>query len=67
MRRFIKMMLALLVTGALTLAINIQLVNAEISANVEFPIAVLNLKSIGRLVCCYIELPEGYSVMDINV
>jgi hypothetical protein len=66
-RRFIKMMLALLVTGALTLAINIQLVNAEISATVEFPIAMLNLKSRGQLVSCYIELPEGYSLEDINV
>jgi hypothetical protein len=67
-KRFIvKVMMALLVTSMLTLAMNNKLVNAEISANVEFPIAVLNLKSIGRLVCCYIELPEGYSVMDINV
>jgi hypothetical protein len=66
-RLIIKMMLALLVMGVLTLVINIQLVNAEISATAEFPIAMLNLKSRGRLVGCYIELPEGYSLEDINV
>lgn len=38
-------------------------INATIDINPD----VLNLKSQGRWITCYIELPEGYSVEDIDV
>ena len=38
-----------------------------VSASVDFDPNTLNLKSKGRWVTCYIELPEGHDVADINV
>jgi hypothetical protein len=38
-----------------------------INATIDIDPNVLNLKSQGRWITCYIELPEGYSVEDIDV
>ena len=38
-----------------------------IEATVDFDPDTLNLKSKGKWVTCYIELPEGYDVNDINL
>lgn len=38
-----------------------------IKATVDFEPDTLNLRSKGKLVTCYIELPEGYNIANINV
>jgi len=38
-----------------------------VSAHIRIQPRVLNLRSRGRWITCYIELPEGYDVADINV
>jgi hypothetical protein len=38
-----------------------------IKASVEFKPEVLNLKSKGQWITCFIRLPEGYNVSDIDV
>lgn len=54
----------------LSLAIGIQLVTTQVMANVitadlDIDPDTLNLKSDGKFVTAYIELPEGYNVADI--
>jgi hypothetical protein len=39
----------------------------QLSVSVDFDSNILNLKSKGKWVTCYIELPEGYDVNDIDV
>jgi parallel beta-helix repeat protein len=40
---------------------------AAINAKIDIKPDTLNLKSRGQWITCYIELPKGYSVRDINV
>lgn len=40
---------------------------ATIPATIDFDPDTLNLKSQGKLITCYIELPEGYDVDEIDV
>lgn len=40
--------------------------NTTISANIDIDPNTLNLKSNGKWISCYIELPAGYNVSDIN-
>jgi hypothetical protein len=42
-------------------------VRTSIAATVDFSPGALNLMSHGDSLACYIELPEGYNVADINV
>jgi uncharacterized membrane protein len=57
-------------SGSLTHNATISLVVKAvqvIKACVEFKPEVLNLKSKGRWIACFIRLPEGYNVSDIDV
>ncbi len=45
----------------------IKLAPVEIPATLDINPDTLNLKSRGEWITCYIELPEGYDVNDINV
>jgi len=47
--------------------VNRELFPPEIPATVDIDPDTLNLKSKGRWITAYIELPEGYDVNDINV
>jgi len=44
-----------------------KLAPPKIPATVDIHPVTLNLKSKGKWITCYIELPEGYNVADINV
>jgi len=59
-------LLAILLLASLTLSVASTVV-AQISATVDFKPETLNLKSKGKYVTVFIELPEGYNVSDIDV
>jgi hypothetical protein len=46
--------------------IQTQTNNSTIIANIDIDPDTLNLRSNGKWITCYIELPEGYNVSDIN-
>jgi len=60
-------MWTLLLVGMLSLTFNVQPVNAELSATVDIHPRALNLRSRGKWITCFIELPEGYDVADIDI
>lgn len=68
-RRIVSaIMLILLLVAMLTLTFNLQPVNAElVLATVDLHPESLNLRSKGKWITCFIELPEGYDVADIEV
>jgi predicted secreted protein len=45
----------------------IKLAPEEVTATVDIDPNTLNLKSKGQWITCYIELPKGYDVHDINI
>jgi len=49
------------------LASNVFPVSALISATIDVEPDTLNAKSSGRWITCYVELPEGYDVSDIDI
>jgi len=59
--------LIMLLVGMLSLTFNVQPVNAELSATVDIHPQALNLRSRGKWITCFIELPEGYDVADIDI
>jgi hypothetical protein len=52
---------------ALNASYTVTIVSPVITATVDIAPDTLNLKSKGKWITCYIELPEGYNVSDVDV